>query len=159
VSVAESFIGWSYEQALIGHQLSAAAYCGYKTYLTHQFNDPETDGFQVTRVIYNKFYDVEGFVGYLPSDEAIYVVFRGSDSTPNYLEDFAMLLVQYEDFGEECAGCKVSVGFQKTLKSVRDEIVEEVKRLSGDLPDYAVKLTGHSLGASWAQLMGMYLLS
>jgi len=35
VSIAESEIGWSYHQALIGHQLSKASYCGVDAYLTH----------------------------------------------------------------------------------------------------------------------------
>lgn len=71
--------GWSYEQALISHQLNKAAYCWYATYLTHQWNDPETANFAVTKVLYNAKKEVEVFVGILPSDQAIYVTFRGSD--------------------------------------------------------------------------------
>jgi len=78
---------------------------------------------------------------------------------PNYIEDFAMGLVPYEDHAPNCEDCKVSFGFIHPFKTVRDEMVEEVARLSKDLPNYAVKTTGHSLGANWAQLAGMYLLA
>jgi hypothetical protein len=159
VTLADSFIGWSLEQAQINHSLCKASYCGHAEYDTPEWQTHLPEGFVSTKTIFARDTDVEGFVGYLPSDEAIYVVFRGSDSYRNYTEDLAMLLVAYEDFAPECADCKVSWGSIMPLKIVRDEIMQEVKDLMQQYPSYALKITGHSLGANWAQLMSMYLLS
>lgn len=46
---------------------------------------PDTADFVVTDVIYNPLKDTEGYVGYLPSDQSIYVVFRGSSSILNWV--------------------------------------------------------------------------
>lgn len=67
--------------------------------------------------------------------------------------------VPYEDHLPNCSDCKVSHGSYAPFKIVRDEIVQYVQMLQTAYPDYAIKVTGHSLGANWAQLMSMYLLS
>ena len=129
VTLADSFIGWSLEQAQINHTLCKASYCGVAEYNTAEWQTHLPEGFVATKTIFARDTDVEGFVGYLPSDEAIYVVFRGSDSYRNYTEDFAMVLVDYEDFAPECADCKVSWGSYMPFKIVRDEIFDEVQDL------------------------------
>jgi hypothetical protein len=46
--------------------------------------------FVPTKVIYNGVLDdTEGFVGYLPSDNSIYVVYRGSESLSNWLTNLS----------------------------------------------------------------------
>ena len=47
--------------------------------MSHTFTGV-TEGFITTKVVYDATYDVEGFIGVLPSDASIYVTFRGTDS-------------------------------------------------------------------------------
>ena len=150
---------FSYEQATIAHQLCKASYCGYENYMTHQWNDPETAGFVVSNVIYNQQFDIEGYVGYLPSDEAIWIVFRGSYSKVNFYSDYDVFWVAYDDFGFQCVGCLVARGFYHPMHTVRDDVVRWVKDLKSQYPNYQIKTTGHSLGASFSAMMGMYLIS
>jgi len=56
------------------------AYCGSDSYMNQVWPDV-LEGFVPTKVLYDGVIDdTEGFVGYLPSDESIYVVFRGTES-------------------------------------------------------------------------------
>jgi len=71
---------WSDHQGQISVALAADAYCNRDTYMTHNFGGAAV-GFVPTHVIYSgPEQDTNGFIGYLPSDESIYVVFRGSAS-------------------------------------------------------------------------------
>ena len=68
---------WSMDEAEISRELSNYAYCGHKAYMTLQFEGKST-GFQPTLVLYDHALDVEGYIGYLPSNNSIYVVFLGT---------------------------------------------------------------------------------
>lgn len=57
--------------------LSNLAYCGYESYDKLAFTG-DVDGFVVTKNIYDEKKDTHGYIGYLPSDKSIFVVFRGS---------------------------------------------------------------------------------
>jgi len=58
-------------------------------------------GFIPTKVIYNPSNDVNGFIGYLPSDSSIYVAFRGTESLDNWMVDFESFKTNY-DVWPEC---------------------------------------------------------
>ena len=75
-------------------QLSVDAYCGHKEYMTHVY-EGTVAGFLPTLTIYNPSEDVEGFLGYLPSDNSIYVVFKGSTSIENFLYDLDLFKSNY----------------------------------------------------------------
>ncbi len=77
---------FDYNQATIGIWLSAAAFCPRDEYKTREFIGP-TEGFNLTNIIGDKKSDAQGYVGYLPSDSSIYVVFRGSSSIRNWIAD------------------------------------------------------------------------
>lgn len=134
--------------------LSAAAYCGHSAYQTHTFKGP-TSGFVVTYVIYDSLTDTQGYIGYLPSDKSIYVVFRGSQSTANWITNLDAVKTSYTSF-PECK-CSVHKGFYNTEQRVISGIVSEVKKLQSQHSGFAVKVTGHSLGAALAQLASMDL--
>ena len=55
----------------------------------------DTADFVYTDTIYDPTNDTEGYVGYLPSDESIYVVFRGSVSAENWITDMDTLKTDY----------------------------------------------------------------
>lgn len=135
--------------------LSAAASCGHENYMTHVFKGP-TAGFVVTKVIYDAKDDTQGYVGYLPSDKSIYVVYRGSESIKNWITNLDAFKVSYTSFPE--CDCQVHKGFYQAEQKVISGVISEVRALQQQLSGYVVKVTGHSLGAALAQLTSMDLI-
>ena len=68
---------YSDEQAELHRQLASYAYCGVDMYLTQPYHG-KAEGFVATSVIYQEFWQVQGYIGYLPSDESIFVVYEGT---------------------------------------------------------------------------------
>jgi hypothetical protein len=151
----ETSSAFSKSQAATSLWLSAAAYCGKSAYQTHTFKGP-TAGFVVTYVIYDASTDTEGYIGYLPSDNSIYVTFRGSSSILNWISDLDALKTSYTSFPD--CNCQVHKGFYTAEQKVIGGVISEVKRLRGKYPSSALKVTGHSLGAALAQLTSMDLV-
>jgi len=58
------------------------------------------------------------------------------------------------DVDPECVGCKVHSGFYHALNSVWGELYQEVTLLQALHPEFALQVTGHSMGAALAQLAG-----
>ena len=107
------------------------------------------EGFVATTVIENSTWDVFGYTGYLPSDKSIYVVFKGTTDVREWVLDLTLTLSDYDTW-PECGECKVHAGWYKGVNLVWDDVLTEVTRLKELYPDYAVKVTGHSLGAALA---------
>lgn len=74
----------------------------------------------LTKAINDSFYNIEGFVGYLPSDSSIYVVFRGTlhSSIRNILTDLDGVGSSYLEL-PDCE-CLVHDGFKRATNSVWD---------------------------------------
>lgn len=106
-----------------------------------------------TYVVYDAAHDTQGFVGYLPLDKSIYIVFRGSQSWDNWMTNLDTLMTKYND--PNCAKCEVHAGFFKAEQTVLPGILDEVKRLSKLYRTTSVKTTGHSLGGALANLTAM----
>lgn len=151
----ETSSSFSKSQAETSLWLSAAAYCGKSAYKTHVFKGP-TAGFVVTSVVSDTASDTEGYIGYLPSDQSIYVTFRGSSSIRNWVTNLNAFKTAYTSYPD--CNCQVHQGFYSAEQKVLPTILSEVKRLKGLYPSYKVKVTGHSLGAALAQLTSMDLL-
>ena len=137
-----------------GVLLSAAAYCGKDRYMNMSLNMSIT-GFVVSDVIYDPKTDLQGYVGFLPSAESIYVAFRGSSSILNWIDDFEVRLVPYTT-APEC-NCTVHSGFYRSALGVRNKTIDAVSRLLTQYPAYSVIMTGHSYGASVTQMLAMEL--
>lgn len=78
----------------------------------------------------------------MPSESAIYVVFRGSTSIRDWVHNIDVILTDYP----LCSGCKVHKGFYKAEQSVISYVTTSVKALRRKYPSYTVIVTGHSLG-------------
>ena len=74
--------------------LSAAAYCKRDTYTTRNYLGASS-GFIATNVIYESKSDTNGYVGYRAQDSSIFVVFRGSNSIKNWLDNLDAVLTSY----------------------------------------------------------------
>lgn len=75
---------------------------------SHTFKGP-TSGFVVTYT-FDDLKDTQGYVGYLPSDSSIYVVFRGSSSIQNWITNLEVTKTAYKG---SCCGksCQIHRGF------------------------------------------------
>lgn len=137
--------------------LSAATQCPTDEYMTRTFVGPTT-GFVTTSVIYDSHSDTNGFIGYLPSEKNIFIVFRGSVSTKNTISDLDAFKMDYDSYPE--CNCQVHEGFYKAEQRVIAQVIEDVKKLQTmpTLKDYGVVVAGHSLGAALSHLAAMDLL-
>jgi hypothetical protein len=134
--------------------LSGAAYCGKENYKTMQLSGPAIN-FQVTDVLYDSETDLQGYVGLLKKTNTIYVVFRGSSSKLNWQADFEIIRREYYTYPE--CDCSVHTGFYKATINLKDKTIESVQKLIFKTGFKNVIITGHSLGAAVAQLIGMEL--
>lgn len=134
--------------------LSGAAYCKKENYSAMKLGGP-AKGFEYKDLLYDKTTDLQGFTGVLSSTKSIYVVLRGSSSSKNWIEDFEARKVHYDSF-PDCK-CEVHNGFYKSALSIANETIKSVTTLQKKYPGFQVIVSGHSYGASCAQLLAMEL--
>ncbi len=132
--------------------LSAAAYCGKDKYETMILDGP-AKGFTVLDTFSDAATDLEGYIGILPAgdENTVYVVFRGSSSTRNWIADFEVKKVDYPG----CLGCQVHHGFYQSVLNVKPQIEKTVNGLYQMYPNSSIIFTGHSYGAATAMLMAL----
>jgi Lipase (class 3) len=114
------------EQAELSRQFATYSYCGKDSYMTQEYVGA-TAGFVATKVIFDPLWDVEGFTGYLPSDESIFVVFEGTQSQKQSDMDLDTNPKSYDTWPE--CNCKVHAGFNRGINRVWDDVLQEVTRL------------------------------
>lgn len=144
---------FSIEQSNITVWLSAAAYCGKDKYKSMSLTGPAT-GFLVKETIYDLKSDLQGYIGVLPSHKTTYVVFRGSSSINNWIEDLSIKMVPYQTFSE--CRCNVHKGFYESALNVIGQVVKTIDNLLHSY-GYPIIVTGHSYGAAISQLIAMEL--
>ena len=154
LSSAFSTETYNVTQSQVGVWLSGAAYCDKDVYPTMKLSGP-AQGFVMTDVLYDKKTDLQGFVGLLPSTSSIYVVFRGSSSILNWLDDAEALKMYYDTFPE--CDCKVHTGFYTATLALKSQTIDALHKLKTMYPTYKIVTSGHSLGAAISQLISMEL--
>ena len=141
-------------QANVSVWLSGAAYCDKENYKSMVLSGP-SEGFQVSHILYDPKYDLQGYAGVLPSTKTAYIVFRGSSSIMNWLDDFEVKKIPYDTYPE--CDCKVHDGFYKTTLNLKNQAIIAVQEIEKKYKFTKIIVTGHSLGAAVAQLIGMEL--
>ena len=154
LSSAFSTETYNVTQSQVGVWLSGSAYCAKDAYPTMKLSGP-AQGFVVTDILYDKKTDLQGFVGLLPSTSTIYVVFRGSSSILNWLDDAEALKTDYDTFPE--CDCKVHTGFYTATLALKSQTIDALHKLKIMYPTYKIVTSGHSLGAAISQLISMEL--
>jgi hypothetical protein len=151
-----SLASYNLNEANVTLHLSGAAYCGKENYNAMKIYEPAND-FQMDSILYDITTDLQGFVGYITNRKAIYVVFRGSSSTLNWIEDLEITKVPYATFSS--CNCEIHKGFYNSALAVKDAVVYSVTKLKKMLKYDTIIVTGHSYGAAVAQIIGMELVN
>ena len=141
-------------QAEISVWLSGAAYCGKDNYSKMSLTGKAT-GFIVDAVLHDSKTDLQGFTGVLPSEETIYAVYRGSSSVLNWIDDMDIIKTKYLTYPE--CGCSVHKGFYNAATHLKNATISSIHKLYKKYNYKKIIVTGHSLGAAIAQLIGMEL--
>ena len=141
------------DQANIGVWLSSAAYCGKESY-NNMILDGPVSGFVIKDILYDPKSDVEGYIGILDYTKTIHIVFRGSSSIRNWIDDFEIKKINYKTFPQ--CNCEIHDGFYSAVLHLKDQTINTVKNLINNY-NYNVICNGHSLGASLTQIMCMEL--
>lgn len=145
---------YSSTEAAKSLQLSEYAYCGHSLYDQVTWGGAAT-GFVLKSTIYDIVDDTNGFIGYLPSDNSIYVVFRGSESILNWVTNLDTTKTAYTSYPD--CNCEVHAGFYAAEQRALSQVLNQVAKLRTTYPTAKVKVSGHSLGAALATLTAMDL--
>lgn len=94
----------------------------------------------------NSSWDMQGYVGYSTSHNAVIVSFRGSSNIKNWISDFDAAQVGYS----RCSGCNVHRGFFNSYNTVASFVKAQVSTLLAKYRNAPIYVTGHSLGGAIA---------
>ena len=130
-------------------ELTDVSYCKPDTYAKHLFTG-QLEGFKLTTRILT----FNAFVGTLPSERSIYIVFGGSSTLIDWLFDVDVHLADYP----HCDKCKVHQGYFIDQALCNPFIISTVTFLSLLNPHYKIVVTGHSKGAAQATLAALDLV-
>lgn len=89
----------------------------------------------------------------MEEQQSIYVVFRGSTSTRDWINNINTILKPYPN----CSNCEVHAGFYRAEESVKQAMIVEVQALLHKNPQYKVIVTGHSLGGALSTIAALTL--
>jgi hypothetical protein len=138
--------------------LSGASYCGKENYKNMELAEP-IQNFIVHDILYDAKTDLQGYTGTLINTDKsldIYIVFRGSSSTLNWIDDFEFIKTSYLTYPE--CNCSVHTGFYKAVLNLKNDTILSINKLTTIYKNYNnIIVTGHSLGAAIAQLISMEL--
>lgn len=137
-----------------GVWLSGAAYCSKEKYKTMKLSGPVND-FIYKETIYDVKTDLQGYLGILPSTKSIYIALRGSSSLLNWIDDFEIKKVKYTTYPK--CNCYVHKGFYNSALNIKNLTINYLEFYKKLYPYYSISITGHSYGASVAQLLSMEL--
>lgn len=151
-----SVASYNINEANVTLHLSGAAYCGKEYYNTMKIFEPANE-FQMDTTVYDISTDLQGFIGYIANRKTIYVVFRGSSSALNWIEDLEIKKVPYTTFST--CNCEIHKGFYNSALAVKDMVIYSVTKLKQMLRYDTIIVTGHSYGAAVAQIIGMELVN
>lgn len=124
------------------------AHIAWATYV----NKFKIDGFKPEATFENKTTDTQGAFG-LTNQNAFVIAFRGSEETgvQDWITDLKFIRQVYPYQESNNRKVKVHYGFIEAYKSVREEVLDAVKKSNMD----KIICTGHSLGGALASLCAL----
>jgi len=94
---------------------------------------------------------MQGFVVYVPKDNAVVVAFRGSVDIRNWIANLDATTTAYP----KCAECRVHLGFYDAYMEIAYEVKSQVQLILSKYRDSKIYVTGHSLGGAMAVLSAL----
>ncbi|KAI8367850.1 lipase [Choanephora cucurbitarum] len=136
--------------------IASGAYCvaTIPTWSCTRCKQAVSDG-KIVKTFKTPLTDTNGFVMTSVNDKTIYLSFRGSISSRNWMTNFNYRLTSFSGV----PGAKVHSGFYNALKDSSKTYLPVVKSLLSSNPQYKIVVTGHSLGGALALLAGVDLLA
>ena len=112
---------------------------------------------RVVKFISDPTTDIQVGITISETNKRITVVFRGSESKSDWYYD--LMILKTNILEDVYRNCSVHSGFYRQLHEtdVYEQILEILKPLKEKYPDYAIYITGHSLGAALSTLFGFEL--
>jgi hypothetical protein len=135
--------------ANVSVELSTIAYCDDPQAALSAY--PESlRGFTISSLMIG----TKGFIGSMPSERAIYVVYAGTGTLLDWVVDADANLMDYGG----CDKCKVHQGFRIVEQMGFPKVLSSVGILKLMHPSYKVVVTGHSKGAAEATIAALDLV-
>ena len=112
---------------------------------------------RVVKFISDPTTDIQVGITISETNKRITVVFRGSESKSDWYYD--LMILKTGILQDKYRNCSVHSGFYQQLHetNVYEQILDIIKPLIETYPDYAIYVTGHSLGAALSTLFGFEL--
>jgi len=139
-------------------------YYSYAAYQTTEL-DPWTcsyctaygpsSSFVTLSTFHDKATDAFGYIGVNPDYEEIVIVFRGSASLQNWIENLKIYKA-HTPFGGGSGS--VATGFYQFYMALQMAVTSGLHTLANQNPNYRIWVTGHSLGAAAAALCATDLM-
>jgi len=117
-----------------------------------------TKGFVVTKNCANISYGSYSYVGYHSTYNEIVASFRGSSDIPNWIEDIDAIKTPPGQAFPGIPNAEVEQGFYAYYESMKSCVIDEINSLRKSHSTYAIRTTGHSLGAAGAAFAAMDML-
>ncbi|SGZ46292.1 CIC11C00000003095 [Sungouiella intermedia] len=116
---------------------------------------------------FDGWFDVgSSFISVDHHERTLYLTFRGTSSTQDWLNNFDAFLVDYTPLvftngmsAKElrCEECKIHRGFNSFVTQNGVKVVKEMTKMKKKYPNYQIVVSGHSLGGAMALLAGIEL--
>lgn len=90
----------------------------------------------------------------MPSQNALYIAFRGTHTIPDWVDDFDLVMTTYD----RCTNCFVHAGFYDAEQQAIDFVKNKTSLLMKEYKLTSTVVTGHSLGAAIATLTALDLV-
>lgn len=140
-----------YHRVLVSASMVGYADCGKNLKENLSFSGL-VEGMKLTKALVLTEQDVRGYMGWFEQERSIYIAFTGASGSHPMTN-----ATELYDVWPDC-NCQVHTHINTASKLIFPEILAEVKRLQSLYPDASVKTTGHSFGATMANMVGMLLL-
>jgi len=110
-------------------------------------------GFKVTKIITDSSTQTLAYVGYSTSNKEIIAVFRGTETSTNWLLDLEAWHTDRPIDG--IPNAITATGFHTVYKALRSGVYNAVLAARKSYPNYAIKILGHSLGGAVASITAL----
>jgi len=154
-AISEKSVQWdpnSYSQLFANNTLMYAygAYCPSASLVTWSCKWCEyVPSFQVDTVV--DLDALQAFTGYDPAQDQVIVSFRGTSNVIDWLDDFDATVMPYPGV----PGGLVHKGFYQAWEKLSVQVLPSVQNLISEHSTSQIMVTGHSLGASVAQVASL----